>query len=708
VKKNYTVLQDGIKECGCACLLSIIRYYGGDISLQRLLELTNTTKEGTNFYNLQVAAEDLGLISKGYKMNSLEDLSKIESPFISQIVINNYTHFVVVYKMKNNKITIMDPAKGMIKIELDEFKNMWTGYILLLEPYKKLPIYSSDNYIYKIIKEIILNNKSMIINLILLTLIVTIFTCLYSYHFKVIIDKVLTTNKLNLTIITIIFVIIIFIKLIIEYLRNNLLLYLNQKIDLSIITTTINKIISLPYSYYKNRTTGETISRVNDLLYIKNVISKIITTIFLDIILAFAILIVLFNINKTMTMCLFIITIFYFIIFIVYKSSTKELTNTIQEDSDKINSLLVESISSYETIKGLNLETNFKNKINKQYLNTINDNLILTRLINTQELLKDLFEGIVIIFIVYLGSSYIMDKSLSIGSLITYNTLLFYFITPIRNSFDFYKDFFYVKNSIKRINNILNFKYEELDKTSNLNIDGNIIFKGLEFSYNSKMKILDNVSLEIPRKTKMLILGSSGTGKSTMLKILYKYYDIERGKLYINNYDINDYSIRDIRENITYISQNELLYTDTIRNNIILTRDIKEEDFIKVCNLTYVDDIVKDNILSYNYQLEENGANISGGQRQRIILARALLKKSKIILIDEGLNEIDINLERKILKNIFGLYKDKIIIIVSHRLDNMDLYDKVINLEKGLVKDVLIRNEWYIRYRNNIEKKKIF
>lgn len=281
-----------------------------------------------------------------------------------------------------------------------------------------------------------------------------------------------------------------------------------------------------------------------------------------------------------------------------------------------------------------------------------------------------------------------MDKSLSIGSLITYNTLLYYFINPIKNSLDFYKEFYYVKNSIKNINNILNYKYECIDKTSNLPIDGKIIVNHLDFSYTSKNKILNDISFVIPKKSKVLILGSSGSGKSTLLKILYKYYEINRDKIFLGNYDLSDYTIKDIRENITYISQNELLYTDTIKNNIILERDILDNEFIEVCNLTYVSDIVKDNPLSYNYQLEEYGANLSGGQRQRIVLARSLLKPSKIILIDEGLNEIDINLERKILKNIFKKYQDKTIIIVSHRLDNIDLYDMVINLEKGYVKDV--------------------
>ena len=138
-----------------------------------------------------------------------------------------------------------------------------------------------------------------------------------------------------------------------------------------------------------------------------------------------------------------------------------------------------------------------------------------------------------------------------------------------------------------------------------------------------------------------------------------------------------------------------------------MERIIQESEYLNVCRLTYVDDIIKDNPQGYNYRLEENGVNISGGQRQRIILARSLLKNGNIILIDEGLNEIDINLERKILKNIFSYYKDKTIIIISHRLDNMDLYDRVITIEKGKLKDVLTRNEWYIRYRNNSKKKKI-
>ena len=688
MRKKCIVLQDGFKECGSACLLSIIRYYGGNVSMERILELTKTGKDGTNFHNMSLAGLELGMMSKGYFIDNINDLDNIEKPFISQIVINNYHHFVVVYKINGEKITIMDPAKGMENISISEFLKIFTGYILIMEPIKKLPIYNDNNYLLNTIKEIIICNKKIIINLILLTLITTIFMCLYSYHFKIIIDKVIDTNKLNLLIVVIIFAFVEVIKLVSEFLRNNLLLYLEQKIDLSIITNTINKIISLPYSYYKNRTTGEIITRVNDLFYVKNAISKIIVNIFLDIILVISAFIILFSINKTMTVYLIFVVIIYLILFRVFRNSIKQMTNKIQEDSATVNSSLVETISGYDTVKGLNLENAFKNKINKQYLNMINDNLIMSKINNYQEFLRDLFEGIIVLLVMYLGATYIMDKSLTIGSLITYNSIIYYFLNPIRNTVDFYKELFYVKNSIKRINNILNLKYESQMKKTGLVVNGKIEFRNLSFSYNGVRNIIDNFSLKIDDKSKVLILGDSGVGKSTLLKLVYKYYETPRGMVYINDKDIQDFELGDIRSNITYVSQNEILYTDTIKNNIILYRDISEEEYLKVSRLVYVEDIILKNKLSYDYMLEENGANISGGQRQRIILARALLKKGKVILIDEGLNEIDPKLEKKILKNIFREYKDRTFIIISHRKDNIEMYDKVINVSGNEGKEV--------------------
>ena len=687
--KNVVVLQEGIKECGCACLLSIIRYYHGNVSIDRLLELTKTDKDGTNFYNLGVAGKELGLMSKGYKVDNIKKLEEINRPFISQVIINQMKHFVVVYKIKGDVITIMDPAKGMVKLKRCDFEKIFTGNILMFEPYRKLPVYQEDNYVLEMLKEVIINNKQLIINLLGLSLIVTIFTCLYSYYFQIMIDNIYNNDKFNMIIITTIFLVILSINLGIGYLRNNLLLYLNEKIDLSIISITIKKIIFLPYNYYKNKTTGEVISRINDLFYIKNVMVKLLMTIFLDMILVVGALGILFMISDKLTWLLVLIVIIYILIWLVYRPYINKMTDITQEDSALVNSLLVETISSYETIKGLNLENIFNKKNTQLYLKSIDDNINFMRLLNDQEMLKDLFEKIIVLIITGLGINYVMDESMTLGALITFNTLVYYFIGPVREMVDGYKDFYYVKNSIKRINSLVSYQYENMDALSGLKINGNMIINKLSFSYNGVEKIINNLSLEIKDKEKVMFLGPTGSGKSTLLKLLYRYYRVDRDKIYLNGYDINDFKLKDIRDNMVYISQNEVLYTDTVRNNIILDREVLEEEFLRVCEITEVNDIIKNKLKSYDYVLEENGANLSGGQRQRIILARSLLKKSKILLIDEGLNEIDINLERKILKRIFDVYKDKTIIIITHRKDNMDLYDRVINING----EVYFKNE---------------
>ena len=314
------------------------------------------------------------------------------------------------------------------------------------------------------------------------------------------------------------------------------------------------------------------------------------------------------------------------------------------------------------------------------------------KLNNIINFFKELLNGITNIFILFIGVNLYLNEELSIQTLITFNYLYPYFTNYLNNLFDLYNEYSYMSNSIKRLNNLFDVESISLDK-SNLIVNGDIIFNNVSFKYTDKL-ILNNISFRIKDKEKVLLIGSSGTGKSTILKLLFKYYQIERNYISINNNDINDYKIMDIRSNIVYISQNEKLFNDTIKSNIILDSNVSEEEFLNVVKLTKTDEIIKDDLLGYNKIVEEDAINLSGGQRQKIILSRALLRKSKIILIDEGLNQIDINTERIILKSIFKYYKNTTFIIVSHRLNNMDLFDKVLSLENNSI-NVLERNDSY-------------
>ena len=698
MRKNLIVKQDGYKECGSAALLSIIRYYHGDISINRLVELTNTTKMGTSFYDLKQAAFELGLEAKGYKVEDIKSLQEIKDPYICQFQDNNLSHFVVVYKLNNEKVTIMDPAKGKVIMNVIDFSLKWTGYIMVFSPFKKLPVYISDNILNKTILKTLIINKNIIIKIIILSLLFTIFACLSSFYLQITFDKISKTTISNLIIITLIFVFILLIKNLSSYFRNLLVIMLNQKIDLSLIINAFNKVLLLPHSYYKNKTTGEVISRINDLSYIKNFISQITITVFLDIIIILTTSIILYILNKDMFFILIIITIIYFGLMIIFRLPLKKMTKNLTESQAKVNSLLVELIASYETIKALHLEKLAQIKFEKRYFKNTNEMATYEKIISTKEFIATTLISIATLLLMFLGSYNIMKNNISIGTFLSFNFLMTYYLESIKNIGDFLRNYYYAKESLKKANNLLQIASDDFTNRSNLEITGDIEIRNLNFAYHLP-SILKNVNLKIKKGEKVMILGNSGSGKSSLIKLLYSYYKPERGQIFYNNYDILDYYLDDIRSSISLISQNEILYTDTIRNNIILDRKISDSNFLNITKLTYVEDIIKNKFLGYDTFLEENGANLSGGEKQRIILARALLKESNLLLIDEGLNQMDINLERKILKNIFNYYSSKTIIIVSHRLENMDLFDKVIKLENGEVTAIISKNKGNYEHR---------
>lgn len=691
MKKKLVVLQEGNKDCGVCCLLSIIRYYNGNISLNKLMEMTKTTKNGTTFYNLSEAASKIGMASKAYYVDDFNNISVYSCPFISQVIRNGYTHFVVVYKISKDKLLIMDPALGSLYMSREKFLNIWTSYIMMFEKVKILPNYKDEKYINKLLYGLILNNKKIIVNCLLLTLMFCFLTIGYSVYLKVMIDKVLNQDKYLLIVISLIFFIVILFRSLTNLFRNQMLSYFNMRVDISLFLNSFKRILLLPYNYYKNKTTGEIISRVNDLSYIKQIISQLLTTVFLDIVLLLFSLVCLYFINSKMFVISFFIAILYMIIIFIYPRFIKTKIYESQAEVAKVNSYLVESISGLETIKGLRCEKMVNDRLESYYTKaqaTIFDYNIIS---NGVLFLKDLIFYVGVLLINYVGCVDIMNGNFTVGSLLTFNTILGYFLNPLQNFIDLADDYVYVKGVFKRANGLYEVKLDDLESKNGLRVEGDISFNNLDFSFNGKDQILKSIKIEFKAKEKILLLGNSGSGKSTLLKILYKYYDVSRGMVLVNGIDINDFSISDIRDDIIYVSQNETLYTGSIKDNILLNRDIDYKDFLDMCCYLEVDNIIKDNLLGYDFLLEENGANISGGERQRIILARALFKKGNIILIDEGLSQMDIDLERRVLKRIFSIFKDKMIIVVSHRFNNMDLYDKVFKLKDGMVDDCLTR-----------------
>lgn len=667
----------------------IINFYGGNLPIDQIRDLTKTDKNGTTAFHIIEACKSIGFNAEGIK-SSLEQLNKenLILPCIAHVVIDGkYKHFVVIYKIdfKNKKIIIADPSCSIKKITFSEFQKMWSGVLITLYPLKKLPLTQNISFIDFLLK-IIKLHKTFVFNIIMLSIFITMFSVISSFYMKNILDAI---NYNNLTIIFIFFLFINIFKILSDFFRNKLLIYLNQKIDLLLTLDTYKKIISLPYNYYHTRTTGDIISRVNDLSIIRNMITKVSLSLFIDLPLALVTFIIFYIINIKLFFISLIIVFIYLLLMIFSKNRITNNINTIQVNKSETMSYMIETINGFETVKSVGNETQIIDKFEKKYVKFLKNIFKFDNYNNTISILKDLVNAMGYLTIIYVGAKMVILGNLTFGDLLVFVNLLNYFLEPIKNIIDLNSEIKEAKNSLRRILEL--FKNENKKQTFIDNVKvKEISFNNLSYSYDYKEKQLKKINLKL-KKQKILILGKSGSGKSTLFKLLMRYYEIPRNQITINGYDINDYKDDVIKQNFSYISQNEILYTDSIYNNLKIDKNITEEQIIEISKKCFIDEFLND--LGLNMLIEENGYNLSGGQRQRIILARALLKNFEVLIIDEGLSQMDINLERKILKNLFKMYENKMIIVISHRLDNMDLYDRVIELKNGeIVKDVF-KNE---------------
>ena len=684
------VLQDGIKDCGICCLLSIIRYYRGEVSKEYLREITSTTKDGTSFYNLIEGATVIGFDAKGLT-GKLEEINVNNLPCIVHFIVNkSYKHFVVLYKINKNKkqVYLMDPAKGKKIISFSEFNLLTSNNYLFLKPLKQLPVIKKKNIIYKKLNNIIKQNKILVFLITILTFSYFLLNILVSFHFKYILEFSINYNITNnLLVINYILLILYFLKNINNLLKNLLMNKWILTFDNETTLKTYKQILLLPYLYYKNRTTGEVVARFKDLNTIRVYLSNFFSTISTDLISIIVFGIILFNYNIYLTCLIFFISFLIFLVTYFFSITKKKLQLKISKYEDKINTYLIEGISNVDTIKGSHLEKRLIDKFLYKYKNFL-DTIYNYSLINEIFLyLKNNLSDIIHMLIYGLGSYYVIKNKLSLSSLIIYQLFSSYFLNSFFNLIMLFDNFNSYKIALSRVEEIFLINKENFKNNFfylPYTLKGSIVIDNLNYKVNTKV-LFNNLNLKINPKEKILLCGESGSGKSTLVKMLMRYIETDFGNIKISDIDINHYHLENLRNNITYITSNEYLFTDTIKNNILLNKEIPDEEFYKICKLCLVDDIVKNSDLKYEKIIEENGFNFSNGERQRIILARSLLRKSSIYIFDEALGQIDINKEKKILTNIFNYLEDKIIIVISHRFNNKKLFDRVLKLDKGVI-----------------------
>lgn len=655
---RYVIRQEEEKDCGASCLASIVKYYNGYVPLEIIRNDTLIDNNGTNFYNIKMAAIKYGFDVMGYNNE------QIIPPYIVQIKINDCYHFMVIYKITDKYLIVMDPGKGIIKYSKEDFNKIFTGYMLKLIPNGKIVKYDKKNGYLSFLKKLVKNNIKNIIVCFILTIIIIILNLSETYLIKeVLIYKVFIKELL----------IILLIKLSVNWFKNNILIKINKKINIELVNNYISKYFKLSYKYLYLKSSGDIINRIKDLNKIKNYLVNEVVNFSLNLLMMLIVTIILFIINYKLTI---VVILIYIMTFIVCKCINKEIFKRYNE-LIYLDNLYMDRVSEYVskilTINSLNINSFFINKLNDKSKLVANLNFRVDKLNNYLNIFLEFIE--IFVMIIILGMLYRSNLDNIIVYILYYNYFkecVYYFIT-------FNVSYGYLKLVIDRINGVYYLK--NYDKSKGLEFkNDDIIINDLSYSYGLN-KVFDKINYKIKVGSKVLIKGNNGSGKSTLINILTKNIDDYNGKVSIG-YDIRDISYNSYLEHISYVNQDSELFEDSIINNIVLNNETdnnKLDEIIKILNL---DEVIKNKERGINTLIKDN---FSGGEKQKIIIARCLYKCSDIMVFDEAFSEISSNDRINIINKINDVYRDKTIIYVNHFNDNIK-YDQILEI-KGTRKD---------------------
>lgn len=691
LKKYHCVKQHDLKDCGCACLATICRQYGLKYPISKIREVAGTDKKGTSALGLVQASESLGFVAKGVKANIPEDIfGEIPLPAIAHVIIDQkLMHYVVIHKISKDKIIIADPAKGIKKYKPEDFFKIWTGILIVMTPTTKFQKGNQTKGVFTRFFELIKPQKSLLINIFLSSILITVFGILGSFYFKFLIDDLVPSGLMkSLHIFSIGFIILIIFKVIMEAFRTQLLIHLGQKLDIPLMLGYYEHVINLPMNFFGTRSVGEIISRFNDASKIREAISGVTLTMMIDVFMVIIGGIILYIQSSLLFGVTIIPLIIYGIIVFSFKKKIEEINRETMESNAKVTSYLVESINGVSTVKVFNSEREVNSETEKRFIKLIKNVFKSEYINNFQVTLKSLVKGIFSIAILWLGTVQVIKGNISFGELLSFNSLLVYFLNPIENIINLQPTLQTAIVAAERLAEILDLSLEKSEdehkKIIPNTLNGEIEFKNLDFRYGSRSLILKNINLKIRKGERIALVGESGSGKTTIAKLLINFYQCEKGELIINGYNIKDINIESLRDKIAYISQETFLFNGTIIENLSLGNPyLTYEEIIEACKKAQIHEFINSLPLRYNTLVEENGANFSGGQKQRLSIARAILRKPEILIMDEATSNLDSITERAIENTIHEFSKGMTTIIIAHRLSTIMRCDNIYILENG-------------------------
>ncbi|GAA4058422.1 peptidase domain-containing ABC transporter [Amphibacillus indicireducens] len=692
-KKYHCIKQQDITDCGAACLATISKQYGLKLPISKIREVAGTDKQGTNAYGVIKAAEKLGFTAKGVKGDQEAFFGEFPLPAIAHVVVDgSLLHYVVIHRITKDEVLIADPAKGLVKQTPEEFFQMWTGVLILMVPTPQFEKGDETKGLFQRFFGLLKPQKKLITHIFFASILYTILGILGAFYFKLLIDDILPYGlSKTLHIISIGIILLYTLQVILNLFRSQLLLYLGQKLDISLMLGYYHHVLSLPMNFFGTRKVGEIISRFNDASKVREAMSSATLTVMIDVLMVIVGGVILYMQSGFLFGVAAILVPIYALIVWLYQKPYDRINRKEMEENAQLTSYLVESINGIETVKAYNAERKANLETETRFIKFIKTIFKHGTMGNTQGSLNSFVELVGGVVILWVGAYQVIQGNLSVGQLITFNALLAYFLDPIRNLINLQPTLLTAVVASDRLGDILDLEPEKsLDEDRKINpesLRGQIEVKNLDFRYGTRDWVLKEINLSIKQGEKVALVGESGSGKTTLSKLMMNFYPLEKGDILISDYNIQDINRDVLREKIAYIPQDTFFFSGTIRENLTLGVEdtIEFEEIVHACKHARAHEFINELPLRYDTMLEEDASNLSGGQRQRLAIARAILKNPDVLIMDEATSNLDSTTEKVISETIQEISGEITTIIIAHRLSTIMKCDTILVMDKGRI-----------------------
>ncbi|WP_180977280.1 cysteine peptidase family C39 domain-containing protein [Fischerella muscicola] len=684
------IQQQSSSDCGAACLAMISLYWGKRFSLNKLRNLAQTDRMGASLSSLADAAETLGYDALPVRA-SLSKLELQPNPWIAHW---QGIHYVVVWRVKGDRVLICDPAIGKRSLLRAEFEANWTGYALVLFPTKHLNTQRNEKVSLREFWHAFWHHRELLGQIVLASVLLTVFGLAAPLITQVVLDQVLPyKSSLTLNIFAFGFLFFGIWRIIVQAVRQYLLDYFSNRMDLTLLGSFISRTLRLPLQFFVSRQPGDIITRIQEnrkiqLFFTKQALSTILDAVMVIVYLG---LMAYYNLRLTLIVLLLILPI------VVVTAATspllKDASRELYQKSAVQYSTMLEIVTAVATVKTAAAERPMRWRWEESFTNTVQTRFRGQKLANNLQLATSLINHLGITFLLWYGATLVMGNQMSLGQFVAFNMLIGSTINPVLALVKLWDELQEILISAERLDDILTTQPEENSQKPQMvlpPIRGDIQFEEVCFRYNANAErnTLHNISFHIKAGQTVGIVGTNGSGKSTLVNLLAGLYRPNSGRILIDGHNIAEVSPQSLRSQLGVVPQDIFLFAGSILENITLfNSEISLEEAIAAARVAEAHTFIEALPLGYNTRVGEGGMMLSDEQRQKIAIARALVRNPPILILDEATSCLDnaSNLASLRPSSNTSTHQACTIIFVAHRLSSIRHADHILVLDRGIL-----------------------